>query len=164
IRSFENPPEKVKSSLPGHFPSIWGNVGGKNDIAKELFIKDAIPKELKEAFEKIQLSQEVKQSNGLDRHVPHVLFDGADSVGAWGSLSRVYLNIGTYSERWITLHNPLIGFRTQRPFSLRDAPGGRALVKGIGVPWAPELAAGRRVFAQHCIVCHSSKQPKTFDA
>ena len=126
------------------------------------------------------------------RPVPHVLLEGADSVGIWGALARVYLNVGTFSERWITLHNPLVGFRKQQPFKLsdleansvywqankwrveylakfflkstapmrlRDAPGGRAYVKGDGVPWAPELAAGRKVFAEHCIICHSSKQP-----
>ncbi len=126
------------------------------------------------------------------RPVPHVLLEGADSVGTWGALARVYLNIGTFSERWITLHNPLVGFRKQQPFKLsdleansvywqankwrveylakfflkasapmrlRDAPGGRAYVKGDGVPWEPELAPGRKVFAEHCIICHSSKQP-----
>ena len=126
------------------------------------------------------------------RPVPHVLLEGADSVGAWGALARVYLNIGVFSERWITLHNPLVGFRKQQPFKLsdleansvywqadkprveylakfflkasapmrlKDAPGGKAHVKGEGVPWEPELAPGRKVFAEHCIVCHSSKQP-----
>lgn len=126
------------------------------------------------------------------RPVPHVLLEGADSVGAWGALARVYLNVGTFSERWITLHNPLVGFRPQQPFKLadleansvywqankqrveylakfflkasapmrlRDAPGGKAYVKGEGVPWEPELAPGRKVFAEHCIICHSSKQP-----
>jgi len=126
------------------------------------------------------------------RPVPRVLLEGADSVGAWGALARVYLNIGTFSERWITLHNPLVGFRKQQPFKLsdleansvywqanktrveylakfflkasapmrlKDAPGGTAYVKGEGVPWEPELAPGRKVFAERCIVCHSSKQP-----
>jgi hypothetical protein len=126
------------------------------------------------------------------RPVPHVLLEGADSVGIWGALARVYLNIGVFSERWITLHNPLVGFRTQQPFKiadaeansvywqvnrqrveylakfflkstapmhLKDAPGGRDYVKGEGVPWEPELAPGRKVFAEHCIICHSSKQP-----
>ncbi len=126
------------------------------------------------------------------RPVPHVLLEGADSVGAWGALARVYVNIGTFSERWITLHNPLVGFRRQQPFKisdleansvywqanrqrveylakfflkasapmrLRDAPGGKPYVKGAGVPWTPELAPGRKVFAEHCIICHSSKQP-----
>jgi len=130
------------------------------------------------------------------RPTPRVLIDGSDSVGPWMALARVYLNIGAYHQRWVTLHNPLFGFRSQKPFKLadaradsvywrvtehlmddlmkyllkaswpmrlRDAPGGKAYVKGEGVPWTPELAPGRRIFAARCIVCHSSKQPKVFD-
>jgi hypothetical protein len=128
------------------------------------------------------------------RPVPRILLEGADAIGAWGALARVYLNIGMFSERWITLQNIFIGFRKQQPFKvadteknsvywqvnkrnvdhlgkfflkstgpmrLKDAPGGRQLgnLKGEGLPWDPELAAGRKVFAQRCIICHSSKQP-----
>jgi len=128
------------------------------------------------------------------RPVPRILLEGADSIGAWGALARVYLNIGMFSERWITLQNLFIGFRKQQPFKisdveknsiywqvnkrnvdylaefflkstgpmrLKDAPGGKRLgqLKGEGVPWDPVLAAGRKVFAERCIVCHSSKQP-----
>ena len=128
------------------------------------------------------------------RPVPRILLEGADSVGAWGALARVYLNIGLFSERWITLSNIFIGFRKQLPFKiadaeqnsvywrvtennvdylakfflkstgpmrLKDAPGGKQFgqLKGEGVPWDPALAAGRKVFAERCIVCHSSKQP-----
>jgi hypothetical protein len=127
--------------------------------------------------------------------VPRILLEGADSIGAWGALARVYLNIGMFSERWITLSNIFIGFREQQPFKvydanqnsvywqvnykynvdylakfflkstdpmrLKDAPGGKQLgkLKGEGVPWDPQLAAGRKVFAERCIICHSSKQP-----
>ncbi len=52
------------------------------------------------------------------RHTPRVLLDGADSVGVFGALSRVYLNIGAYSEEWKRLHNTVIGFRPQRPFAV----------------------------------------------
>jgi hypothetical protein len=38
------------------------------------------------------------------RHTPRVLLDGADSIGAFGALARVYVNIGTYSEEWKRLH------------------------------------------------------------
>jgi hypothetical protein len=135
------------------------------------------------------------------RPVPRVLLDGSDSIGAYGALVRVYLNIGTYSERWIQLHNPIIGFTPQRPFKisdceensvywqatrvrapylakfflksapamrLKDAPGGTEFLKKgeggqpAGVPWDPALKEGRRVFAQNCIACHSSKQPEFF--
>jgi hypothetical protein len=136
------------------------------------------------------------------RAVPRVLLDGADSIGAYGALARVYLNIGTYSERWNQLHNPLIGFVPQKPFKisdcdensvywqvtkirtpdlarfflkstpamrLKDAPGGIEFLKKdsdgrpVGVPWDPALKEGRRVFAQNCIACHSSKQPDFFE-
>jgi hypothetical protein len=33
----------------------------------------------------------------------------------------------------------------------------------VGVPWDPALKEGRRVFAQNCIDCHSSKQPDFFE-
>jgi hypothetical protein len=132
------------------------------------------------------------------RPVPRILMEGADSVGTWGALARVHLNIGLFSERWITLCNILIGFKDQKPFKLadmkknsvnwqtteinvdylakfflkstgpmrlKDAPGGKQMgaLKGEGVPWAPELAAGRKVFAERCIICHSSKQPNGLD-
>jgi hypothetical protein len=53
-------------------------------------------------------------------HVPRVLLDGSDSVGVPIALSRVYLNIGTHHQQWISVQNPLIGFRKQSPFKLRD--------------------------------------------
>ena len=65
-----------------------------------------------------------ERANGQDvpnpQFVPRVLLDGADSIGVATSLSRVYLNIGTYHQQWIRLHNPLLGYRTQEPFKLRD--------------------------------------------
>jgi hypothetical protein len=52
------------------------------------------------------------------RLTPRVLLDGADSIGVFGALARVYLNIGTFSEEWLRCDNPVIGFRPQRPFSV----------------------------------------------
>lgn len=52
------------------------------------------------------------------RHVPRVLIDGSDGAGAFAALVRVYLNIGTFSEEWNTCHNPIIGFKHQRPFTV----------------------------------------------
>ena len=52
------------------------------------------------------------------RRTPRVLLDGADSIGVFGALARVYLNIGTFSEEWLRCDNPVIGFRPQRPFSV----------------------------------------------
>jgi hypothetical protein len=40
---------------------------------------------------------------------PHVLKDGADSVGVLGALNRVYINIGLFSEEWRLHFKPLIG-------------------------------------------------------
>jgi hypothetical protein len=40
---------------------------------------------------------------------PHVLKDGADSVGILGALNRVYINIGLFSEEWLLHFRPLIG-------------------------------------------------------
>ncbi len=52
------------------------------------------------------------------RHFPMVLFPGEDSVGVFGALARVYLNIGLFSEQWNRVDNPVIGFTPQRPFSI----------------------------------------------
>jgi hypothetical protein len=52
------------------------------------------------------------------RHVPRILLDGGDSIGIFASLSRVYVNIGTFSEQWGRLHNPIIGYKLQAPFSV----------------------------------------------
>ncbi len=60
----------------------------------------------------------IKQPGLAWRHTPRVLVDGSDSIGAFGALARVYLNIGTFWEEWSTCHNPLIGFKPQRPFAL----------------------------------------------
>jgi mono/diheme cytochrome c family protein len=75
------------------------------------------------------------------RRTPRVLLDGADSVDMLGALARVYLNIGTYSEQWRRLHNPIVGFSAQRPFEL-------ATIDARSVYWRagqerriPELAA-----------------------
>ncbi len=59
-----------------------------------------------------------KHDNNDWRHTPRVLLDGSDSIGAFGALARVYLNIGTFYEEWLRCHNAIIGFRRQRPFQL----------------------------------------------
>src|ERR1700680_541422 len=50
--------------------------------------------------------------------VPHILKDGADSIGVGGATIRVYVNIGMFSEYWLTLHNRLIGLVQQKPFEI----------------------------------------------
>jgi hypothetical protein len=52
------------------------------------------------------------------RHFPMVLFPGEDSVGVFGALARVPLNIGVFSEQWVRCDNPVLGFTPQRPFSV----------------------------------------------
>jgi hypothetical protein len=122
------------------------------------------------------------------RRVPHILVDGADSIGVAGALDRVFVNIGMFGEEWLRCHNPIVGVRTQKPFSIENA-------RKHSVYWrateqrTPNLAAylikaskpmplrdapggqnyltkdpqvldrGRIVFAENCMACHSSKRP-----
>ena len=53
--------------------------------------------------------------------VPHILKDGADSVGVPGATIRVYINIGMYSQHWLQQHQALIGLTPQKPFSIKTA-------------------------------------------
>ena len=71
------------------------------------------------------LGPELRDSNNANRRTPRILLDGADSIGGWGALARVYLNIGTHWEHWNQLHLPVVGFRPQEPFRIDD--GGEAL-------------------------------------
>lgn len=139
------------------------------------------------------------------RETPRILFDGSDSVGAWGAMARVYLNIGTFYEEWNECHNPVIGFTKQRPFEIEtcrsnslywqvneafrscylldffawekpDEPWQKTtapmkLKNAVGLDEqqrpdspaaAPAAAKGRVVYARHCMLCHSSKQPEGF--
>ena len=119
--------------------------------------------------------------------VPHVLKDGADSVGLAGALSRVYVSIGEYSQEWLRDHNPLVGGRPQRPFEIARAQRNSVywqatasrvpnLAKFLMKMQGPKLAEapggaayitqekavmqrGKAVFAENCAKCHSSKQP-----
>ena len=119
--------------------------------------------------------------------VPHILKDGADSIGIPGATIRVYVNIGMFSEYWLTRHNRLIGLRPQRPFEIpyaqkhsvfwrateervdnirkffeRLQPFRLAAAPGgqayITVD-ASVMTRGKEVFAESCAACHSSKQP-----
>lgn len=49
---------------------------------------------------------------------PHVLKDGADSVGVLGALNRVYINIGLFSEEWLLHFNPLVGGKDVSPIEI----------------------------------------------
>jgi hypothetical protein len=128
-----------------------------------------------------------KMTGGETRRVPHILKDGADSIGVAGAVMRVYVNEGLYSQRWITDHDLLLGLRAQRPFSVVEASKnsvywqatsdrvgniGRffARLKPMRLEAAPggpahitadeaTMSRGKLVFADTCAVCHSSKQP-----
>jgi hypothetical protein len=119
---------------------------------------------------------------------PRVLKDGSDSVGVMGALNRVYINIGLYSEDWLTHFNPFFGGKKITPIAIATAEKessywlateigtfqmAKFLVKA-GQPDhladAPEgkqyltadtatLDRGKIVFAETCARCHSSKLP-----
>lgn len=125
--------------------------------------------------------------NTASMPVPHVLKDGADSVGVPGATLRVYINIGMYSQHWLQQHNALIGLREQKPFEVSTAQKYSVFWRSTETKFqniakfftklqpmkladAPGGAAyltkdaavlnrGKVVFAQHCAECHSSKQP-----
>ncbi len=119
---------------------------------------------------------------------PHILKDGADSVGLLGALNRVYINIGLFSEEWFLHFNPVAGGKLITPIRIADAQKNSAYWQATeaGTPAtalfflkaarpdrlqdAPGgaarldadsslLARGREVFADTCARCHSSKGP-----
>jgi hypothetical protein len=126
-------------------------------------------------------------NDGTTEAVPHILKDGADSVGVALASERVYINIGSCGDYWLTLHDPLLGRKAQKPFDidtarkdcefwsktearmpdaeaflttlipmyLADAPSGKAyLTQDQEV-----LTKGKKIFADTCATCHSSKKP-----
>lgn len=121
-------------------------------------------------------------------YTPRVLKDGSDSVGALGALNRVFLNIGLFSEEWMTHFNPLVGGRPQTPIEIAVAeknssywqatemqsPGMAQFFLKATDPHhlkdapggdkyltkdAKQLSRGKIVFADYCARCHSSKAP-----
>lgn len=119
---------------------------------------------------------------------PHVLKDGADSVGLAGALARVYVNIGEFHQQWLEHFTPLIGGK-QTPFDVESANENSVYWQSTAER-LPNLAAffarasdpkhladapggeayltddpavierGQIAFADHCASCHSSKQPE----
>jgi hypothetical protein len=127
-------------------------------------------------------------SDGSTRRVPHILKDGADSVGIAGAALRVYVNIGMCGDYSTTLHDPIYGVkRAQQPFDMARAraecedwprtearmPAVESFLKTLTPPHlanAPEgqtylaasddvLRQGKIAYADKCAICHSSKQP-----
>jgi hypothetical protein len=126
-------------------------------------------------------------TRGQPDRVPHILKDGADSIGLSGAALRVYVNEGLYSRQWLTDHDLLLGLTPQRPFRI-DQAFERSVywqataarvdhiarffkrIKPMGLAQAPggrayltatdsELTRGKLAFADRCAACHSSKQP-----
>ena len=119
-----------------------------------------------------------------EMNVPHILKDGADSVGVPGAAIRVYVNIGMFSEYWLTRHERLIGLTPQKPFEIPYAREHSVFwrateerlaniaaffrrLQPFHLADAPNGAAfittdqtvmtrGREVFAGSCASCHSS--------
>jgi hypothetical protein len=122
-----------------------------------------------------------------EMNVPHILKDGADSVGVLGAAIRVYVNIGMFSEYWLTRHEWLLGLAPQKPFEIPYArehsvfwrateerlPNIAAFFRRLKPFHLAEasggqayittdsamMTRGKEVFAESCAACHSSKQP-----
>jgi hypothetical protein len=127
------------------------------------------------------------EPSGDVRKVPHILKDGADSVGVPGATIRVYVNEGLFSQYWLSRHDILVGLTPQKPFEIakarQDSVYWRATearlanivkffmrIKPYHLEDAPGgkqlissddavMKRGKAVFADNCAECHSSKQP-----
>src|ERR1041385_6933671 len=119
--------------------------------------------------------------------VAHILKDGADSIGVRGATIRVYVNIGMFSEYWLTRHNRLLGLEPQKPFEIPYARENSVFwrateerldniaaffrrLKPFRLADAPGgadlishdeavMTRGKTIFAESCASCHSSKRP-----
>jgi len=120
---------------------------------------------------------------------PRVLKDGSDSVGPLGALNRVYVNIGLFSEEWLTHFEPFVGGKHFTPFKIEVADRNSSYWKATEAQTAnvalfflatakPDLLKdapggagylnaspedinrGKTVFAERCARCHSSKLPE----
>src|SRR5205814_5691129 len=67
-----------------------------------------------------QLDGYFDPANGIVKTL-HVLEDGSDSAGLLGALNRVYLNIGLFSEEWLTHFNPVVGGKPITPIEIAVA-------------------------------------------
>ena len=119
---------------------------------------------------------------------PRVLKDGSDSVGALGALNRVYINIGVFSEEWLTHFRAVLGGREISPIPLATAQARSVywLATEKQTPYMARfflattdghylkdndegkkyltadeamLRRGKLAFAERCARCHSSKLP-----
>lgn len=124
---------------------------------------------------------------------PHILKDGADSIGPLGALNRVYVNVGMFSEEWLRHFNPVIGGRKTSPFPIETARANSVYWQATeahtpklaaffmratephplsDAPSGPAILAaeaeaaerGKLAFATACARCHSSKGPQPPDS
>lgn len=127
-----------------------------------------------------------QMNDGTYQNVPHILKDGADSIGIAGASLRVYLNEGMCVDEWLKHHDLIDGLTPQTPISrdylfancqaykdtaarMPDAAAFLMTQKPLHLQDAPGGAAflpsdalvraGKVVFADNCASCHSSKQP-----
>ena len=137
------------------------------------------------ALEKLAGGNLAMPDTKADMPVPHVLKDGADSIGIVGALARVYVSIGTDHQEWIKHFNLLVGGKKQTPFPVakarKESPYFRAtldrlqnvaaffvkadkpqpLARAPGgeayLQDSPDIVArGQQVFAENCAACHVS--------
>lgn len=122
-----------------------------------------------------------RMADGQVADVPHILKDGADSVGIIQAMLRVHVNIGMCSDQWLAKHDALDGKDPQKPLLLstleKECPeysvmkkkmSNQALFLSQAKPFklAKEhlltdaiIGRGAKAFAKACATCHSSKQP-----
>jgi hypothetical protein len=62
-----------------------------------------------------------KETGATILGVPHILWDGGDSVGVDAALTRVFINIGEYHQEWIRHIQPIVGGRPQSPIEVAVA-------------------------------------------
>jgi len=120
---------------------------------------------------------------------PRVLKDGSDSVGALGALNRVFVNIGLFSEEWLTHFKPFVGGKKFTKFEIAVANRNSSYWRATEAQTpdvalfflatarpdylkdAPggraylssekkEIDRGKTAFAERCARCHSSKLPE----
>src|SRR5205809_4594470 len=96
--------------------------------------------------------------------VPHVLKDGADSIGVAGATIRVYVNIGMFSEYWLTRHNRLIGLTPQKPFEIPYAREHSAFWRATEERLANIAAFFRRLQPFHTVDARCGQAYITSDA
>ncbi|MCC9600411.1 hypothetical protein LOC67_07550 [Stieleria sp. JC731] len=136
ILSLSNPQERL-SKTSASLPSLWDDNqsapvlrSSADNPSKQIIhpgnnllgdaVNDMVAGFWSGFVNQFGLEDRIIESNGNPRFVPRILLDGSDSIGTWGALARVYLNIGSYWEQWNELHQVVIGFEPQRPFLLRD--------------------------------------------